>query len=291
MGDVGDEIMSIWGATASAARPATADNKTENPSKYRRGSGKGGTPPGRKKGAPAAERSEGTRPARSDSLLTRLATLTLRHEAQLQMLEVDRSYVLFLNTEPLGVIPLLKEASERWKQLKETGKVTASLRCTLLTSVLLELQTRVQKVAAEPETRKKCEEAEWCSTGEDAGLRWYYKRWDPVAKAAKAVNGEGLSQAELLANLSLLIQNTKHDGVLHRFHSLRPLATESSAENFTFLLTISTRTAGEAVHQALTKLQDLCALSLIGARLRPGRMKSSPLADEIRKMVRQGGPE
>ena len=252
----------------------------------------GGTPPqGRKKGAPAAERSEGSRSSRPDSLLTSLAALTLRHEAQLQMLEVDRSYVLFLNTEPLGVIPLVREANERWKHLKEANKVTASLRCTLLTSVLLELQTRVQKVEAEPVTRKKCEEGGWCSTGGEEGLRWYYKRWDPVAKEAKAVDGEGLSQAELLANLSLLIQHSKQDGVLHRFHSLRPLAAESTAENVTVLMTISTRTAGEAVHQALAKLQDLCALSLIGARLRPERMKSSPLAEEICKMTRQGAQE
>ena len=156
MGDVGDEIMSIWGATASAARLATVDSRSENPSKYQRGSGKGGAPPGRKKGStPATEKSEGARPARQDSLLNRLATLVLRHETQQQMLEVDRSYVLFLSTEPLGVIPLLKEASERWRQLKETGKVTASLRCTLMTSLLLELQTRVQKIEAEPATRQK----------------------------------------------------------------------------------------------------------------------------------------
>ena len=264
MGDMGAEIMSIWGATASAARPATVDNAAENPSKYRRNSGKGGTPPqGRRKGTPATEREEGSRPSRQDGLLNRLAALTLRHEAQLQMLEVDRSYVLFLSTEPLGVMPLVREANEH---LKEANKVNASLRCTLLTSVLLELQARVQKVEADPATRNKCEEGGWCSTGGEEGLRWIYKRWDPVAKEAKAVDGEGLSQAELQVNLTLLIQRTKQDGVLHRFHSLRPLAAESNAENFTFLMTISTRSAGEAVHQALAKLQDLGALSLIGAR-------------------------
>ena len=202
------------------------------------------------------------------------------------MLEVDRSYVLFLSTEPLGVMSLAREANERWKNLKEANKVTASLRCTLLTSVLLELQARDQKVETDPATRRKCEEGGWCSTGGEEGLRWIYKKWDPVAKEAKTVAGEGLSQAELQANLTLLIQHTRQDGVLHRFHSLRPLAAESNAENFTFLMTISTRSAGEAVHQALAKLQDLCALSLIGARHRPERMKSSPLAEEIRKMLK-----
>ena len=100
------------------------------------------------------------------------------------------------------------------------------------------------------------------------------------------MEGASLTQEELKANLNLLIQHTAQDGVLHRFHSLRPLQSDSNADNFTFLMTLSTRAAGEVVHQAILKLQDLSAMQLIGARIRPGRLKTSPLAEDIRKLLR-----
>ena len=55
----------------------------------------------------------------------------IRHEPQLTILEADRSYAFFMETNSHGIIGLLTQASTMWHQKFEEGTVRTSLRATL----------------------------------------------------------------------------------------------------------------------------------------------------------------
>ena len=77
--------------------------------------------------------------------LRTLVRAAARHEQQLTSLEAD-SYVLFLETGNHGMISMLIQASQAWRQQYEAGTVTTTLRATLWGVLLLEWQARLTRI-------------------------------------------------------------------------------------------------------------------------------------------------
>ena len=68
---------------------------------------------------------------RSTDLLNIMARLCLRHEDQLNIVNLDRSFLLFAQCGRGNLMPLLLEKSRLWNLSKQTGEITQSLRQTL----------------------------------------------------------------------------------------------------------------------------------------------------------------
>ena len=78
------------------------------------------------------------------------------------------------------------------------------------------------------------------------------------------------------------------DLTLHRYHATRPLAETFKGPSVCFMLEISLRGAhAQKMYQALSSLAQCAAMKLMGANLVRERIKRSPLAALIHKMLQQ----
>ena len=144
-----------------------------------RGRGRGGKRAGRAGGQPAdASESQDLR-----SLVGSLQRLVLQHEDQLSLMRLDRGYVLtLLNGEKAGdgaILPGLVAASQEWRQRKEKGEVSTSLRETLLLLFLSSLIKRLQVFLESPEALESATRLKWVSGAADT-LVWHKMEWSPA---------------------------------------------------------------------------------------------------------------
>eukprot|EP00439_Symbiodinium_sp_Y106_P069638 s5128_g12.t1 len=112
----------------------------------------------------------------------------IRHEPQLTILEADRSYAFFMETNSHGIIGLLTQASTMWHQKFEEGTVA--------------------------------ETAGWATR---TPLQWIYNEWNPEQKKALPSSRDNLPREDAKKAVAQLIKNTAKDGTVHRFQSLKPL--------------------------------------------------------------------
>ena len=83
-----------------------------------------------------------------------------------------------------------------------------------------------------------------------------------------------------------IIELTTQPGLVHRFHSLRPLQETYQTDAVIMLLTLSMRPEANKLHLLFSKLQDSAATPLIGLRRRQERVKPSQLAEDLKKASR-----
>ena len=83
-----------------------------------------------------------------------------------------------------------------------------------------------------------------------------------------------------------IIELTTQPGLVHRFHSLRPLQETYQTDAVIMLLTLSMRPEANKLHLLFSKLQDSAATPLIGLRRRQERVKPSQLAEAFKKASR-----
>ena len=67
-------------------------------------------------------------------LIKALARLALQQETAIKILRQDYSWVLFVQPDNQGPLPLLFAAAQKWKKSQEEGATTTALRTTLLNS-------------------------------------------------------------------------------------------------------------------------------------------------------------
>ena len=105
----------------------------------------------------------------------------IRHEQQLTILEADRSYVFFMETNSHGIIGLLTvtQASATWHQKFEEGTVRTSLRATLWGVILMERQACLEKIEKDTQVLQVAETAGWATR---TPLQWIYNEWNPEQK-------------------------------------------------------------------------------------------------------------
>ena len=197
-----------------------------------------------------------------------MARLALQQETALKILRQDYSWVLFVQPDNQGPLPLLFAAAQKWKKSQEEGATTAALRTTLFGCLIQMLHTGLKDIggAAPTPFQTKAEEMKWLKDGS-----WCYQKWSPHAKLVEA--------------LQLVLPIILQPYMIHRFHATRPLAGNVTGLT-TFQLDISNRTKGHnTVWECLEALTGLSALQIIGLQLRRDTLKQSPAATLVQQAL------
>ncbi|CAE7224369.1 unnamed protein product [Symbiodinium natans] len=271
-----EEVANMWGQHSPMElimrdRPTEEENGEGR--KFRRREGKG---PGKAKREPI--------PAPNQQLAKQVQVLTKyvsQHAMALQLLEADRSWVLWMDSGAMGIIPQLVKTTATWKESREQNKCTCSLRQALLGSLLLELQARLAKMegdkaAQAPLIQRKMLVAE--------PMAWSYTRWNPDKKLQEPREGNLLSHQDAKEAVQLLMREAVKPNVIQRFHALGGVKEDRPGAT-TFVLTVSLDAdARPNINKALHALTETAATALIGARIRPER-SHKPLPEDLQRAI------
>ncbi|CAE7835719.1 Pol [Symbiodinium sp. CCMP2592] len=209
------------------------------------------------------------------ALLTRLA---LRHEDTEAALRTDCSFLLYMDTQGMGMTAQLFKISQEWKEKKEAvpPQVKQSLRTTLLVSIMVTMRQKMEQ-ALTPEMRPTLVKHGWITAVDPPS--WAYLRWNPTTERQEVDNSRPpLPHSEALNALTKINELAGQDGLLHKFHATRKMASEYRSPVLPFLIMVSNRgSEAQSLHQSLIQICDNSCLRLVGARLRQERMKRQPL--------------
>ena len=266
-----------WAPTKREAEPSSAPSDRSKASRTEQGKGRPWQPaptnkPPWRKGGGKGRHSDGPN---LTYLIKALARLALQQETALKILRQDYSWVLFVQPDNQGPLPLLFAAAQKWKKSQEEGATTTALRTTLFGCLIQMLHAGLKDIggAAPAPFQTKAEEMKWLKDGS-----WCYQKWSP-ALGSLVIDEDRppLRHAKLVEALQPYM--------IHRFHAARPLAGNMTGVT-TFQLDISNRTKGHnTVWECLEALTGLSALQIIGLQLRRDTLKQSPAATLVQQAL------
>ena len=216
-----------------------------------------------------------------------LMQVSIRHEDHINLLRLDRSFLLWIKTSsPETTLPNIVAASKAWKEKREAGTTDTSLRVTLFRCLLVELKNRATQMVENPELRAKLVTTGWLQVKDGQEPMWNPMMWSRTEEKEILVPDQGpMAQSDALSQIDKLLEGID-SLTLQRFHSTRPLTDDYRSEMVCFLLEISNRgTMATRLHQALVTLCHSSVMFLIGARLRRETQKRSPVIDKMSKVL------
>ena len=167
-----------------------------------------------------------------------------------------------------GLPASLYKVAQAWKDRKEAGAAALSLRVTLMMAVFAETLSRCQDVHnSASDTQQAKDQGDLDSPGPLAISA--VGRGEPAAYPQRGPSGfeaDGSPVKRLLELLPL-------PGVLHRFHSLRPLAPAPEAPVIAFILDVGLQAYGMFLRLSQCSVTQLAAFNM-----RPDRLGRSALA-------------
>ena len=159
-----------WAPTKREAEPSSAPSDRSKASRTEQGKGRPWQPaptnkPPWRKGGGKGRHSDGPN---LTYLIKALARLALQQETALKILRQDYSWVLFVQPDNQGPLPLLFAAAQKWKK----SATTTALRTTLLGCLIQMLHTGLKDIggAAPTPFQTKAEEMKWLKDGS-----WCYR--------------------------------------------------------------------------------------------------------------------
>ena len=217
----------------------------------------------------------------ASSKIQMMAKIIARHEAALQLLEADRSWILFMEAGELGIIPQLMQTTATWKKSRTQGTCKCGLRQALMGALLMELAARLQKLEADAPAQQNLSKAKLLST---EPLAWHYVKWNQDKQCHEPTEAAPLQHDNAIKSTQVLTEHMVRDGVIHAFHALGGMAADKDKTTM-FKLTLSMEgPKKQQIREALIALSDSAALRLIGARLRPERSHRQ-LPKELQAMI------
>ena len=216
-----------------------------------------------------------------------LMQASIRHEDHINLLRLDRSFLLWMKTSsPESMLPNIVAASKAWKEKREAGTTDTSLRVTLFRCLLVELKNRATQMVENPELRAKLVTAGWLQVKDGQEPMWNPMMWSRTEEKEILVPDQGpMAQSDAISQIDKLLEGID-SLTLQRFHSTRPLTDDYRSEMACFLLEISNRgTMATRLHQAMVTLSHSSVMFLIGARLRRETQKRSPVIDKMSKVL------
>eukprot|EP00439_Symbiodinium_sp_Y106_P029925 s7098_g3.t1 len=206
-----------------------------------------------------------------------MSKVVLQQADALQLLQLDRGFMMFLKQDARSILPSLLNMSREWRQKKEQGDPTlvSPLRTILLAGLLKEMLQRLQAISATAEGRKSAQAAGWMTEGGD----WNYLKWCAKSKRLLTdASKPALQHTEAVRLLNMLYSNMKGDIVLN-FYSTQGMQRleEQGATSAAFKLEISLRGQdATGVHEALVKFINNASTGLIGMSLRREKRDRGP---------------
>ena len=285
-----DEQMEQFFGSLATKHAREVETKTETvtqPVKYPRKQGKGGS--GSHEGGRSQGSSSGTdrraRPRALDeeSLTTLLAKMVLRQEDNTNVLRAESAMVLHMQPTTPGLLHLLMQASQEWKKQTQAPQPTVvgktSLRVVLAQLWARELRLRLQ----DEDHLKHARQEGWLASD-----HWVYQRWNAAEKKLEVAPQQGITHQDMITMLSSLSSDLGMQGVVHRFHSTRPMGANQQS-TLVFLLELGYRS--EPAQRAVATLQRLqrnAVLQVVGCQLRPEGLRRSPLAKRLATLLHPG---
>ncbi|CAE7384296.1 unnamed protein product [Symbiodinium microadriaticum] len=190
-----------------------------------------------------------------------MARLLVQQDNEIQMIKMDKQFLLHFETRPQGMVHMFWESAQVWKQAKaeQPPKVDKSLMVTLLLCMMMELEARLDK------------------------LSWPYMVWTGE-KLELDNNKAAIPHDDVMEIIREIKKNLldKTEELVHKFHSGLPLAEQMEGDTLPFLLSISTRGAlADRTFELFRMLEGNTVLRIVGARLRGERLRRQPLVNQL----------
>ena len=235
-------------------------------------------------GSRTKEEHRGKSGTSSDQLLYKVAKALIVQSDYLSRLQSDRTVIFtFRNGDgPQLMVPLLHEVTANWRDQRSKGKVTKSLKQTLLQYVTSEIITRVATFADDKNAQAKAQEMGWVTSD----LEYNYLDWNAEEQRLVPRQEGTLTQVQVLADARRLKTLLKEQELIIKFSASRNAQPNSASETATFILELSLQIPAAAEAMAIfRKWFASSALLLLSLRLKPARPERPPLIKEIQEAV------
>ena len=263
----------------------------ERPPKFQRqqpkgsGRGKGKAQDKRPREDSAHSSHEDTR--LEEQLIPMMAQLCLRFEDAINVLRLDRAYMMLFKTKgDESILRTLHDLSVRWEALQTAKQTECAKRIALFKGMILELQARAKSFMEQETKLQSLIQLGWVTKQDQREPMWQPLVWSVEQQKDIPCPDMGpLPHGKAMQAMEVLIEHTNGQ-VIQRFHATRPLAQEYAGDMLEFKLEVSTK--GQApmqAHEALASLTNSSLWLLIGARMRPESLKRSALAKRVQQLL------
>ena len=251
------------------------------------------TPP--RDGSTGGGESSSGRNSRTDpslqKLVVNLARLAIGPEDCINVARQDSGFVLYMSTKKPGMLDMLFQISNSWKEkrTKDPLSIQSPLRLILLKSIFEELEQRLSRLVTEEDGKAAMEQARKDELLSPDG-KFLYKRWDPKQEALVAMDVPAPLSVMEVQNLVKELNSHLQIGVVHRFHSTRPLSPSMTSPVVPMLLEIGMRDDhASKAYAALSSLVQNSATQLGGFSIRQSSLQRSQLAKDVKTQLEKIG--
>lgn len=159
-------------------------------------------------------------------MIQQVASMALRHEQDLANLRSQDAFVLCLQVDQQGALPLIANKTEWWKQQRKEGKDVQPLRCLLVQTVFQELLSRVTKVQKDSSDPQKQEVWKTLRSRhlilEDGS--WPFMKWDSQQNClVQATEHRPLSMDAMTKMMMEVVEGLQAARVTQRFQAMSPI--------------------------------------------------------------------
>ncbi|CAE7242509.1 Pol, partial [Symbiodinium sp. CCMP2456] len=214
-----------------------------------------------------------------EARVEKLTQLALRQEQVIASLRQDMTMYLFMKTGDDGMIPVLCQAADKWRTIREEtpDKLNYSLKLTMFKQLLISLQERLTETAKSQQAMDHARSLGWL----DNDQSWKVLKWNPAQQALEVETAlRAVPTADLLAQIVQVRKATTEETLL-RFKSIRPLSTEVTTDWVQFQIAVSLRMDGAPLWSTLQQWIGQSAWHTLGCRLRRDRPNYDNLVSQI----------
>ncbi|CAE6958469.1 unnamed protein product [Symbiodinium sp. CCMP2592] len=210
--------------------------------------------------------------------MNRLSQLVLRQEQIISAIRQDLVLYLFVRSGPEGMVPVLCDAAEKWRKMKEEEpeKITYSLKLMLFKQLLITLHQRLTNMIADEDALAKAKNLNWI----DDQKHWKHLTWNPTKQCLEVDNSVRPIPAEDLLAQLVQMRKAVTEETLVRFKSMRKLTTEVTSDWIQFQICMSLRPEGGAMWSTLNQWIGQASWHTLGCRLRRDRPNYDTLVQE-----------
>ena len=213
------------------------------------------------------------------TVVCRQTEMVLRQEQTLSALRQDLMLYLFVRSGEQGMIPILCQAADKWRQLKEETpeKLGYSLKLAMFKQLMITLQERLTETSKNPQAMDHAKSLNWVDT---EGC-WRILKWNGTKQNLEIDTTVQSTSTENLLSQIVQVRKAINETSPIRFKSIRRLTEGVQTEWVTFQIFVSLRPEGSPIWSSLTSWIGQAAFHVIGCRLRRDRPQYDALAASL----------
>ena len=254
-----------------------------SPSKRRQGGKPAQTSP---KGKGRGKQKEAPEGRNEQSLLRAMSALTLRHEDSINVLQADLSFISYLETPgkmTASAIPTLVQVKDEHQQ----GADTRPLRQKLFLALMDYFVKQIQKVVANTELVQAGVKDGIIKLEGSSQVLFAYQRWDSEKnELVLESNMQPMHIKDMLVTVREISTQGEQAGAISRFTFSRAITKDMSGGPVRVQIQIS-QLSDPSLRSQMMKLVGCTAWAFIGANLRSGDVRRSPLAVQVERLTRK----